>query len=85
MGISANDISAFGDESVHDRRPSNFENSPLLMGGNRIPMNGLNSNMFENNNEDYEGEGNGGGMKTRFKDEEDRVDLLKDIKISLEQ
>ena len=41
--------------------------------------------MFENNNEDYEGEMNGGGMKTRFKDDEDRIDLLKDIKISLEQ
>ena len=39
MGISANDISAFGDESVNDPRPSNYENSPLLLmaGGNRIP------------------------------------------------
>ena len=69
--ISANDISAFGDDSMIDKT-----------GGIESPSvnrKGANQNQFEEA-EEYEEEGEG-GHKTRFKEEEERFDLLKDIRM----
>ena len=67
--ISANDISAFGDDSMIDK--AGAVDTPT------VNQNGANQNLFEEP-EEYEGEG---GHKTRFKEEEERFDLLKDIRM----
>jgi hypothetical protein len=68
-GISANDISAFGDESIIDP----ISNPQLLNQQNQD----ISYNAGEG--DDY-GEDVLGGQKTRFKDEEDKRDLLEGIR-----
>jgi hypothetical protein len=66
--ISALDISAFGDDSM---LPG--QTAELPPNANGLPAGPL---FGAEENEDFEGEG---GHKTRFKEEEERLDLLKDI------
>jgi hypothetical protein len=69
--ISANDISAFNDDSMIEANQA----TPMNLFGKNGP------NMFDDIDGEFAGDVDAaGGPKTRFKEEEDKVDLLKGIR-----